>query len=479
MNKKNYGVSPLVEKGVAFQAFMAMSARQRQRFRKWLLSPLHNTHPELTAVVDYWSLCEKKGVPAHAAAAFAAAFPEKSLDEKKMRHLLSGLMTQVKDFWAWEELQADPWQSRRYALRSMRKHNLEAAFVEARRATTEALEQQEMLDLESPLVYFHTIMEQFQWNLAQKRRQPVTFEALADHLIAYLTLQMLRLGYMYRSQQALHKETPHALDKLDALLRAFPPESQQQYPYVALFYAGFQLLSHPDEDHWLADFRDRLTCYAERLPTDEARDLLMLAINHCIRRINQGQRQYLAEVLTFYDMGLRQQWLLDERKHLTKYTYNNVLLTIIALRDWERAGVFLEAYRQQLPPADRDKVYEYNKAVLCFRKGDYEMAQTLLRTLSFSDPMYNLEARRMLLRIYYEKKEYDALESLLDNLLTWLRRHRELGYHREMYRNLALFTGKLLRLPPADKQKRQKLAAKIKDTPLVADRDWLLQNTLV
>lgn len=456
-----------------------MTAWERQRFRKWLLSPLHNTRQELTALLDYWLLCEKKASVPQAEDSFKAAFPQKSYSETNMRHLLSWMMAQIRDFLTWTELQSDPWQAQRYALRSFRRRNLEAAFLNLQTNIADTLQEAPLLDLEAPLLRFHAEMEKFQWNLAQKRRQPVTFDALAEHLIAYMTIQMLRLGYMYRAQQALQKETPQALERLEALLQAFPPATQQEYPHIAIFHTGFRLLSHPEEDHWLPEFRSQLMQYGAQLAADEARDLLMLAINYCIRRINQGQQQYLAEALTFYEMGLHRQWLLDERKHLTKYTYNNVLLTIIALRDWERAHTFLEVYREQLAPADREMVYAYNKAVLHFRKGDDATAQTLLRTLSFADPMYNLEARRMLLRIYYEKKEFDALESLLDNLLTWLRRHRELGYHREMYRNLALFTGKLLRIPAAEKDKRRKLAERIKNAPLVADRAWLLQNALL
>ncbi len=88
--------------------------------------------------------------------------------------------------------------------------------------------------------------------------------------------------------------------------------------------------------------------------------------------------------------------------------------------------------------------------------------------------MYNLESRKMLLKIYFETEATDALESLLENMLTWLRRHGELGYHREMYRNLAVFTGRLLRLLPSDLDGRKRLKKKVLDTKLVAERGWLL-----
>ncbi|MFN4254328.1 MAG: hypothetical protein ACK4Q5_04925, partial [Saprospiraceae bacterium] len=136
-------------------------------------------------------------------------------------------------------------------------------------------------------------------------------------------------------------------------------------------------------------------------------------------------------------------------------------------------------YRADLPAHERENVYRYNLAVFNFRRGDFDETLELLRDVAFADPMYNLESRKMLLKIYFEQNALDALESLLDNLLNWLRRHGELGYHREMYRNLASFVRRLLRLVPGDTDGRKRLEKKVLDTPLVAERKWLLEKIRV
>ena len=63
----------------------------------------------------------------------------------------------------------------------------------------------------------------------------------------------------------------------------------------------------------------------------------------------------------------------------------------------------------------------------------------------------------MLLRIYFELGEYDALESLLDSFATYLRRQQDLGYHREHYRNLIHFVRRLLNIGMHNKEERQEL----------------------
>ncbi len=465
-----------IEKNITYQTIATFSAWEIQHFRKWLRSPAHNTRPELVAVFDALHQGQVKARIPGPEQVFHAAFPDQELDLKKLRHLLSWLMTQVKNFFIHLEMDNNPALSSQLLIQQFRKRGFEPGFRQSLRDARLTLEKADVYSTETHLQKFMIDLEEHHWNIPQKRAQDMPFEVLAGSLTAYFATKMLQLGCMYRAQEAMGKQSPDTLPRLDAILQAFPTESLQHTPETALYLAGFHLLSKTDESYWPARFHTLLHQHIQMFPADEARDLLMMAINYGIGRSNRGDRDYLEEVLTIYDLGFRQRLLLDKRGYLSKYTYNNVLLIMISRKHWERAEQFLENYREQLAPDERDSIYRYNRSVFLFRKGNYEAAQDILRELSFSDPMYNLEARRMLLRIYFENNAIEALESLLDNLLTWVRRHSEIGYHGEMYRNLARFTGKLLKIPPGEKERRRQLAKKIKETPLVADREWLLEK---
>lgn len=465
-----------IKNNVAFQLIHDLSAWESQSFRKWLLSPAHNTRPELTAAFDYLLKCSKNSLEPAGDKVFDIVFPGKKFDEKNLRHILSWLMAQLKSFMTWQELQTDPAMAGNLLTQHFRKRGFEPGFRQALRDARQVVSAASAFSPDMQRQTFRLDLEEYQWNITQKRAQDMPFDRLSGSLTNYFTIQMLQLGCLYRAQEAMGKQSPDDLPRLDALLQTFSGESLESTPATELYHAGFQMLSRTDEQIWPAKFLELLENHIHLVPGEEARGLLMMAINYGIGRGNRGDRDYFDEVLKMYEIGLKRQLLSDKRGYLTKFTYNNVLLLMIARKHWERAGNFLETYREQLAPEERDGVYRYNRAVFLFRKGSFDEAQTMLSVLSFTEPMYNLEARRMLLRIYFERKEIDALESLLDNLLTWVRRHGEIGYHREMYRNLARFTGKLLKIPAAEKERRSRLAQKIKDTPLVADREWLLEK---
>ena len=100
----------------------------------------------------------------------------------------------------------------------------------------------------------------------------------------------------------------------------------------------------------------------------------------------------------------------------------------------------------------------------------------LLQKVEFRDVQYNLNARRMLLRIYYELEELEALESLLDSFRTYIHRQKDLGYHREHYLNLIAFVKKILRNNLKDKAFRTKIKRQIEEANALAEKTWLLEQ---
>ena len=161
---------------------------------------------------------------------------------------------------------------------------------------------------------------------------------------------------------------------------------------------------------------------------------------------------------------------------LPKYTYNNIhlLAQVTGERDW--AHTFLETYRDRLPIADRENIFRYNLAIFHYRASEHDRVLELLRAVEFSEVFINLDVRRMLLKSYYELGEWSVLASLLDSFKAYLRRQKDLGYHRESYLNLVKFTRKVVRVAGKSLAGRRKLAAQMRAVEALAEREWLLEK---
>lgn len=82
----------------------------------------------------------------------------------------------------------------------------------------------------------------------------------------------------------------------------------------------------------------------------------------------------------------------------------------------------------------------------------------------------------MLLCMYYDLDEYDALEAHLEAFKTHLYRQKNLDYHRENYLNLVNFTKRLLHLDFHNKKKINELRDEIVTTNRLLEKEWLLEK---
>ncbi|MBK9016382.1 MAG: hypothetical protein IPM82_21200 [Saprospiraceae bacterium] len=156
------------------------------------------------------------------------------------------------------------------------------------------------------------------------------------------------------------------------------------------------------------------------------RELTTLAVNCCIRQINTRreageQAFWLGQVFEIYKEGLDNQVFI-ENGVLSRFTYNNIANAGLGLKAFDWVEGFLTKYKDLLEPRHRESAYLFNLASLHFRKPDYGRALELLTQAEFDDVLHNLDARRMLLRIYFDLGEVTALDSLLDSFTIFLRR---------------------------------------------------------
>ena len=236
-------------------------------------------------------------------------------------------------------------------------------------------------------------------------------------------------------------------------------------------------LTQPDTVLYFQKLKNLITEHWQRFAINEMRDIYLLAINYCIKKLNNGQTEFIEEALDLYKVGLEKE-ILFENGNLSRFTYNNALSLGLMSQQFEWSRDFLETYQKFLPAKKRKNIYLYNLTIYHFQKQEYHKVMDLLHQVQFRDVLYNLNARRMLLRSYFEMEEIDALESLLDSFQVFIRRRKDLGYHKENFKNLIKFVKKLL-LIGHDRKAKERLLKTIERTAAVVDKDWLLEKVKI
>ncbi|MCF8244860.1 MAG: hypothetical protein K9J37_09045 [Saprospiraceae bacterium] len=474
-----------MENSRLLELLRTFSPAELTAFGKFLRSPYHNLREDVVLLFDYF-FEKKESKPQSGGQAnvfakqtvFKAIFPKDIFDEKRLAYTLSFLHQLAQNFLVINELEAenDPAFQLRLA-KSLRKRGLERHYETTLKKAEITLESQPHRHLDYHYLSHLLHLERYESGARERRTASRHFQELADAGDLFFIANKLRQSCTALMHKAV-SEANLRLELLDEVLAQVERQNLTQTPAVGVWYFGYRALSEVEPRAWFVQLREAMRMYVGRFPKAEMREVSTLAVNCCIRQINTRreageQAFWLGQVFEIYKEGLDNQVFI-ENGELSRFTYNNIANAGLGLKAFDWVEDFLTKYKDLLEPRHRETAYLFNLASLHFRKPDYERALELLTQAEFDDVLHNLDARRMLLRIYFDLDEVSALDSLLDSFTIFLRRRRDVGYLRQHYLNLIRFTKKLLQTPAQNQAAREKLRSEITDCKALAEREWLL-----
>ncbi|MBK8562766.1 MAG: hypothetical protein IPN76_05335 [Saprospiraceae bacterium] len=449
-------------------------------FGKYLRSPYHNLREDVTLLFDYFfekkeskkaSVFEKENV-------FKAIFPSEIFEEKRLSYTISFLHQLAQNFLVINELETENDAAFQLRLaKSLRQRGLEQHYETTLKKAEDALEAQPHRHLDYHHLSHLLHLERYESGARERRTASRHFQELADAADLFFIANKLRQSCTVLMHKAV-SEANLRLELLDEVLAQVERQNLTQVPAVGVWYFGYRALSEAEPRAWFGQLREAMRMYVGQFPKAELREVSTLAVNCCIRQINTRreageQAFWLGQVFEIYKEGLDNQVFI-ENGALSRFTYNNIANAGLGLKAFDWVEGFLAQYKDLLEPRHRETAYLFNLASLHFRKPDYDRALELLTKAEFDDVLHNLDARRMLLRIYFDLGEVAALDSLLDSFAIFLRRRRDVGYLRQHYLNLIRFTRKLLQTPTSERMAREKLRSEIGECKALAEREWLL-----
>ena len=462
---------------LALHLFQSLSAKEVLRFGKFLQSPYFNHRTDVQVLYRVLVEYSASGTPAPPKKehVLAVVYPEKSWDRLQFNYLAGFFVELLEQFMACEELRSDRLQNRLFRCRAFRKRGLNRHFE---KNAAELLRQHYATPHRNAgfwLFEYQLQNEIFGHQLLQSGGKQTNLAAVTEGLTNFYLLEHLKWAGATRSLQSYSRQPLPSLPLSESVLTTVQAVGEHENPALSLMHAGLTALREPENEDNFSRLKTLLRTHRDLFPAAERRDLYMTAINFAIRRHNRGERPYTLEAFELYREAL-ELGILHENGLLSKHAYINVqnLAQLTGAHDW--ALHFLESSREALPPAERDNIYRYALAGFHFRHSEYRAVLELLREVDFSDIFIQLDARKMLLRSYFELGEWLSLASLLDSFKAFLLRQKNLGYHRESYLSLVKFTKKLAKTVRAGRAKRLALANHIRLSEAVAEREWLLEK---
>jgi tetratricopeptide (TPR) repeat protein len=136
---------------------------------------------------------------------------------------------------------------------------------------------------------------------------------------------------------------------------------------------------------------------------------------------------------------------------------------------------FIKTYNNLLSEEFRENAFNYNMAELYYYRNDFDKAIKLLNQVEFSDIYYSFDTKKMLIKIYFELNEIDALLSLIASFKIFIKRNTSVSEaNKEAYNNFINIIQQFIKY--ATQKSAPELLTSIKNTKPLADRNWLLEQ---
>ena len=459
-----------------FHLFLAFSKEEKVACRKFLHSPYHNQREDVRQLYDYLQeQYTKSSVALTKERAFAHLFPTDDFADKKMRYTMSFLLKCMEAFLIHREREAEKVANQLLLTRAYRRLNLPKAQAKVLKNAKKILDAQPLLDIEQYENHYQLASAHYDAQAGQTRNAPLNLQEWSQALDLAFLAKKLKQSCFALAHQAVYR-VEYDTGLLSAVLDFLENFSDlEKHPAIALYYYFYQAQTTAQHEFYFKKLKTGVVEQSDLLPLEEKRNLYLAAINYCIQRFNKGEEQFLREVFDLYQAGIEQQILFEKGK-LSRFTYKNVVGIALRLQEFQWAEDFILNYQDALEKQFKENYTHYNLSKLRFYQKNYTEAMQRLQQVEYDDLFLNLDAKVMLLKIYYELGELDVLESFITSFQRFLQRKKLIGYHQENYGNMIRLTRKMLELNPFDKQEKRKLKQEIESIKALSERDWLLKQ---
>ncbi len=469
------------------QLFKSLDKADRRQLRKVVASPYFNQREDVTALFEYIGKHIDAGAPKlMKEKAFAAIYKKEKFDVDRFYYPMSLLTQIILKYLAMNELEKHPPQYNRLLNQSLQHRGAEKIYEKTITEAKVYLEQQPLRNASFHLDNSMLRLDEFEAEQRLHRDANFELQEITNDFHFYCISEVLRIACALLSHQLVAKKN-YQQPLLEFVLIA--AEQYLTVPAIAMQYYAFKTLNESSkmtqiiaessvndentEGVFFQKLKNEITLNQKLFTEPELRDLLKVAINYCIRRQNRGELAYIPEALELYRFGFDNS-ILTENGIVEPYDYKNVLMLALKINDYDWAEQFLIDYKKFLPDKERENLYKYNYAIFSFRKKDYDKAINLLQEVNLKEVLFNLDARRMLARIYYDLNEVSALDSYIESSKIYLHRQNDIGYQKDMYSNFFRFLEKIIKSNLKLSQIKETIKIEIEGTQLLAERDWLL-----
>jgi hypothetical protein len=456
------------------EVLKTLNTRESRQFRLFLASPYFNKNEAIIRLLEYLFMnLQNDSQLSRENVMKSMSTNELKIDDIQLNYLNSSLLSLVETFLGLEAHQKDENAAEFTILKALSTRGLDKNYRFRMDAQRRKLIASPLQDASSFFTRYQLEdLERSHFDRQGLRRLHESVQNAADNLdIFYLTEKLKYTCAIINSQQVA--ASTFGLNYVEEVRKMVANNPiPKEATGMSIYFHILNMNTNVDASEDFEVLKRLLNENKDRFPTEELAEMYQYALNFCIGQIRKTREKYVAEALDLYETGVETGILLKQGK-LSPWHFKNIIKLALRQERYDWTEQFIHEKTKLLEDNFKTDALHYNLAELYFYTHRYDLALTHLNNVEFTDVHYNLGAKIMLGKIYFETDADIALDSLLKSFKIYLRRNKIISENvRQAYLN---FISLLVEIVKLNKKQVESLREKIENTEPLTEKAWLLK----
>lgn len=422
----------------------SLNIEEKRKLRKWINSDFVNKNEDILLFfkfIDGRKRLNSKSVTKEKAHDFL--YPNTPFNDLRIRHLMWMSTEIVESFII--HLTIENELSLKEKLLSKYYFN-KGLYTYANKIIENAIEDRKKVTIKNADFYRNSYELGYAFydiNSRNNRAEDFRINESIRSFTAYSIIEVLKSACAVNTiQKVMEVNTQQYL--LQPILDMLPNSIFLELPIVRIYYNTYLVAANEDENAFeifVTDIKQNENLFS----IQDLNGLYRTAINFCIKKSNQNIKYYTQKTFELYLYTI-ENGILIENNEINRFIFTNTITLGIKLANFIKAESFMKKYSDYVNAEFRENTIDYNNAKILYAKKQYNNALNILLTNEFKDTIWNLNAKLIISKIYFETEELKAFEMQLKAFKIYIKRKSNIGYHKTYFTNVTDALTKLLEI---------------------------------
>jgi len=471
----------------AINILKGLTKKEILRFEKFLLSPFYNNNKKLLLLYNYL----RKFYPEFDSSSFTKeniyrhVFGNDIFSDENLRKLFSDFYKLGEKYLVTLNLEKNKFDYDRYLLDELDWRKIDNIFLSKFKEKEKQFEKSEF---NYQTFYYDYLMK---WQIVSfhldrgeqykitgdvfERTEQLIFYFLSDLFISLNDIDVNKNTFNYNPKINLPEKFIELLD-LESLYQYIRDNNFKNKDLFSMYYNLFLMNKNRTDESYFFELKDQLEKNFERLSIRSKMHFILRMISMCNRYINLNKSTKFHEIkLDLYDKILKYKLYKTNQNYFRSDLFLNLFIEFISYKNTSDAELFFKENIKSISPAHIYKLQSLCSALLLFEEGKFLESLEICSRINTNLLTVKIILRKLLLKIFYEVKDYDGNKDEIKNFRQFISNSKLLNEtHKSSLQNFIKLFNDLVNLKndPEDEFLNYTLKSNTEHIIDTSDRDW-------